>query len=97
MRNEGNFIHFNGQFIDKWSTLAFIILLYLFVPYAYMELLYCYSSEVICVYKTHHTLKITKGEKKVTQFIQTVSKGKSDGLFEIFYIFFQGKGMWNFI
>lgn len=44
-----------------------------------MELVYCYSSEDIYVYKTHHILKTTKEEKKVIQFIQTVSKGKTDG------------------
>lgn len=65
----------NGQHLHLYFCCIF------FVLYAYMELVYCNSSEVIYVYKTHHTLKTTKGEKEVIQFTQNVSKGKSDVLF----------------
>lgn len=43
------------------------------------------------VYKTHHILKIRKGEKEVMQFIQIVSKKKSDGLFKYFTFSFRAK------
>lgn len=93
MRNKGNYILMDnslrkGQHLHLYSCCTFL---------CYMLYVYCYSSELIYVYKTHHTLKRTKGEKEVIQFIQIVSNGKSDGLFKIFYAFFQGKGMWNFI